>query len=249
MATRSGPNGGTFRVTEIKPRERLEFERLDEYLGMLAASALGGEDRTVITQRPPRPLPPPPVDDVIEPKRIEVDGLRWAVARVTPGTERRIARDLADEGFRPYCPLGRKLALRARVKGSSRRQRRMRQFAVFSPYLFVGCIPGHEIGRDIFDHWGERVGTVISDVSGPTFIAPRIIAEINKLEVAGQWWDDWAAQTHLRPGAQVLVTEGPFVDMRGIVESLPAEMRVTVDLNLFGRGTPVTLDACQINLV
>ena len=47
----------------------------------------------------------------------------------------------------------------------------------------------------------------------------------------------------------MLVTEGPFVDMRGIVESLPAEMRVTVDLNLFGRGTPVTFDACQINLV
>ena len=203
MATRSGANGGTFRIA----------------------------------------------DEILEPKRIEVEGLKWAVARVTPGTERRIARDLADEGYRPYCPLGRKLALRARVKGSSRRQRRMRQFAVFSPYLFVGCVPGREIGREIFDHWGERVGTVISDRSKPIFIAPRIIAEINKLEVAGQWWDDWSSQTHLRPGAKVLITEGPFVDMRGIVEALPAEMRVAVDLNLFGRATRVEFDACQVGLV
>lgn len=160
MTTRGGANGGMFHVKHIQPSERVGVERLDEYLAGLAfsADAASGEMRT---RRPARELTRRPTDDIVEPRRIEADAYRWAVARVTPGTERRIARDLADEGFHPYCPLGRKLALRARVKGSSRRQRRMRQFAVFSPYLFVGCIPGREIGREIFDHWGERVGTVI----------------------------------------------------------------------------------------
>lgn len=248
MTTRGGANGGVFHVNHIQPSERVGVERLDEYLAGLAfsADAASGEMRT---RRPARELTRRPADDIVEPRRIEADAYRWAVARVTPGTEQRIAHDLADEGFHPYCPLGRKLALRARVKGSSRRQRRMRQFAVFSPYLFIGCIPGREIGRGIFDHWGERVGTVICNLGVPTFIAPRIIAEINKLEVAGRWWDDWSTQTHLRPGAQVLITEGPFADMVGIVEALPAEMRVAVDLNLFGRATRVEFDACQVGVV
>jgi transcription antitermination factor NusG len=249
MKTRSGANGGTFRVVQIKPRVSVALERIDEYLAGLSAS-----DHREIVQflgertRRAEPLASVP-DEIVEPKQIETDGLRWVVARVMPGTERRIARDLADEGFRPYCPLGRKLALRARVKGSTHRQRRMRPFVVFSPYLFVGCIPGREIGREIYDHWGERVGTVISDTKGPHFIAPRIIANINRLEVAGRWWDSWATQTRLRPGAQVLVTDGPFADMRGIVEALPGEMRVTVDLHLFGGSAPVTFDACQVGLV
>jgi transcription antitermination factor NusG len=249
MDTRGGTGGGTFRVREIRPRERVSLESLDQYLAGQAVA--GGSDDVLVAsaQRPAREAPQPKSDEIVEPKRIDVDGRKWAVARVTPGTERRIARDLADEGFDPYCPLGRKVALRARVNGSNRRQRQVRQFAVFSPYLFVGCTPSREIGREIYDRWGQRVGTVICNAGLPTFVAPHIIAEINRLEVAGQWWEDWFHQTHLRAGAQVMVIDGPFRDMRGLIESLPAEMRVTVDIRLFGGLTPVTFDACQIGLV
>ena len=190
-------------------------------------------------------------DKLVEPTKLEVDGLRWAVARVAPGTERRVARDLAGEGYRPYCPLGRKLSVQGRVivNGAKRRRRIMRQFVVFSGYVFIGCTPGREVGREIYDRWGNRVGVVLGDAAKPTFIAPAIIAEINKLEIAGRWWDNWAAQTRLRPGKEVLVTDGPFRDMRGIIEALRAEMRVTVDLGLFGRATPVMFDAGQLELV
>jgi transcription antitermination factor NusG len=190
-------------------------------------------------------------DKLVEPAKLEVDGLRWAVARVAPGTERRVTRDLAGEGYRPYCPLGRKLSMRGRaiVNGAKCRRRIMRQFVVFSGYVFIGCALGHEVGRKIYDRWDNRVGVVLGDAAGTTFIAPEIVVEINKLEIAGRWWDNWAVQTHLRPGKKVLVTDGPFRDMRGIIEALPAEMRVTVDLRLFGRATPVMFDAGQLELV
>ena len=249
MQTRYGRNGGTFRVTQVRLRESVPVERISESLDGLSAAdyseivPLSGERARRAQQAAIAP------DEIVEPKRIKANGLKWAVARVTPGTERRVAHELAGVGFHPYCPLGRKLSLRARVKGSTHRRRIMRPFVVFAPYLFVGCIPGREIGREIYNHWGERVGTVISGRSGPTFIAPRIVAEINNLEVAGRWWDSWLTQTRLRRYAQVIVTDGPFVDMRGIIEALPAEMRVTVNLPLFGGATPVTFDACQVCLV
>ena len=187
-------------------------------------------------------------DKLVEPANLEVDGLRWAVARVAPGTERRVTRDLAGEGYRPYCPLGRKLAIQGRmvVDGVKCRRRVMREFVVFAPYLFIGCAPGHEVGREIYNRWGERVGVVLSDAAKPTFIASRIIAEINKLEVAGQWWDNWRVQTHLRTGECVRVIDGPFADLQGIVEAFPAVMRVTVRLALLGGDVPTTLNACQV---
>jgi transcriptional antiterminator NusG len=250
MKTRRGANGGTFRATGLRPAAKIPAESLEAYLAGLSA------DQRAALQYEPAPTPKPEgsapeAERLVEPVKIEVEGLRWVVARVAPGSELRVARDLAAQGYRPYCPLGRKLALRARVSrgGVERRGRRMRQFVVFAPYLFVGCAPGQEIGREIYNGFGERVGVVLGDARKPTPVAPRIIEEINKLEVAGQWWANWRGQTHLRTGGRVRVLDGPFADFEGIVEALPAEMRVRVSLSLFGGATPATFNACQVEPV
>jgi transcription antitermination factor NusG len=251
VKTRSGPNGGTFRATGVRLPQPVALERLDDYLAELAAKGELDAARYEVERRKGEAERSAEEDGLIEPVRIETEGLRWAVARVAPGAERRVARDLAGEGLTAYCPLGRRLATQGRVvvNGLRRRRRVMRQFVVFSPYLFLGCAPAREVGRDIRDRSGERIGTVIGDATGPTWVAPRIIAEINALEIAGQWWENWAGQTRLKPGAEVVVKAGAFAELRGIVEALPAEMRVTIDLDLFGRPTPVTLDVCQVDLI
>lgn len=252
MKTRSGANGGTFRAMGIRPATKIPVENIEAYLAGLSADELAAlRYEPSPAAKPCGSAPETEAEKLVEPSKIEIEGLRWVVARVTPGAERRVARELAAQGYQPYCPLGRKLALRARVSGGGveRRGRRMRQFVVFAPYLFIGCAPGHEIGREIYNALGDRVGVVLGDTAKPTFVAPEIVAEINKLEIAGRWWDNWAVQTRLRPGKEVLVTDGPFRDMRGIIEALPAEMRVTVDLALFGRATPVMFDAGQVELV
>lgn len=250
MAKRYSPSLAISRgsLLMVRPRERVAVENVESYLaGLISSGQI--ELRRYHPSAAPHPSPAPRSRDepLVDPVKIEVDDLRWAVARAVSGCERRVARDLADAGYQTYCPLGRRLAQRARIKGTSRRERRIRQFCVFSPYIFVGCPKGLEIGR----HTHDKIESVISDSRGPVYVAGRIIAAINDLELAGQWYDTkaWREQTRLTVGAQVRVTDGPFASFHGIIDGLPAEMRVKVSLNLFGRATPVHLDACQLEPV
>ena len=48
-------------------------------------------------------------------------------------------------------------------------------------------------------------------------------------------------------GESVLVTDGPFSDMIGVVDSIDMERgRVRVLVSMFGRETPVELDFLQV---
>lgn len=247
MARRYSPAAATHHVLAVRPRERVAVEEVSNYLAGLAET---GEitARRYAPSRPPHASPAPRSreEGLVEPARIEVEGVRWFVARAMSGCERRVARDLAEAGFRTYCPLGRRFVGQARLAGGKRRKA-VRQFAVFAPYVFVGCAAGLEIGKS--SH--ERIESVISDADGPIAVAARIIAGINDLELAGQWYDAlaWRGQTRLKVGSQVYVSGGPFAGLSGIVAGLPAEMRVRIDLSLFGRATPAVIDACQVEPV
>ena len=51
-------------------------------------------------------------------------------------------------------------------------------------------------------------------------------------------------------GDQVRVREGPFDNFEGTVASVDQEYgRVTVTINIFGRGTPVELESWQVEVV
>jgi len=50
-------------------------------------------------------------------------------------------------------------------------------------------------------------------------------------------------------GETVRVVSGPFADFLGVIsESLPEHNRYKVLLDVFGRGTPIELDADQVRL-
>ncbi len=154
MAKRYSPSLAISRgsLLMVRPRERVAVENVESYLaGLISSGQI--ESRRYHPSAAPHPSPAPRSRDepLVDPVKIEVDDLRWAVARAVSGCERRVARDLADAGYQTYCPLGRRLAQRARIKGTSRRERRIRQFCVFSPYIFVGCPKGLEIGRHTHD--------------------------------------------------------------------------------------------------
>ena len=51
----------------------------------------------------------------------------------------------------------------------------------------------------------------------------------------------------LRKGQSIRVTDGPFIDLVGVVDDIsPAKGKVKVLLSLFGRETPVELDLLQV---
>ena len=83
------------------------------------------------------PFSPPPAPRLIDPSPIDFEGVsRWVVAICKPSMARSVGEDLPALGFRTYCPLGRRVVLRARGPGGTRR-RRIHQWAVFGRYLFV----------------------------------------------------------------------------------------------------------------
>lgn len=249
MTKRYLPSRVSQGVLAVRPRERVAVEDVSGYLAGLIESGEIASRRYLPSAAPhPSPTPRSGDDKLVEPVKVNLEGVRyWVVARAAPGCERRVAADLAAEGFATYCPLGRRFSFQARFPGTKRRARAIKQFCVFAPYLFVGATQGREIGK----HAHDKIAAVLSDAGGPIHVQGQIIAAINALEMAGQWYDtkSWREQTRLGVGAQVRVTGGPFVHLSGIIEGLPEEMRVKVTLNLFGRATPVMLDACQVELV
>jgi hypothetical protein len=59
--------------------------------------------------------------------------------------------------------------------------------------------------------------------------------------------EPWRQQEPVEPGDRVRITEGTFENFEGLVDHVDATAaRVTVMINVFGRATPVELEAWQV---
>ena len=184
------------------------------------------------------------------PVRIGVAGARWFVAHVMAGCERRVAADLVDLGFRAYCPLSATLSHRARVKGSSGRVRRVRIAPVFAAYLFVGVLPGREIGKSAHEKIIEILGDADERGEHRALEIPgALVAMINERELAREWDRAHRPVAPFRVGSEVRMKEGPFAGFSGFVAAAPVDMRVRIEAMLFGRATRLTVEARQLEPV
>ncbi|NVK22499.1 MAG: transcription termination/antitermination protein NusG [Kangiellaceae bacterium] len=69
-------------------------------------------------------------------------------------------------------------------------------------------------------------------------------AILNRIEDSG---DKPKPKTLFEPGEMVRVTDGPFADFNGVIESVNYEKsRVQVSVSIFGRSTPVELEFSQV---
>lgn len=184
--------------------------------------------------------------ELVDPVRVEEGGLRWAVLRAQRGWERQVAADLADIGFAAYCPLRTDVVwIKARYGRKPRRQ--VRQAPVFAPYLFVGAPPG----RVVAAHLHARIDDVLAGPEGPIEMPRAAIRWLNDRELDGLWdVRRTAAPRRLRPGDQVRVTSGPFVEFVGELREVgDKDLACVVELAIFGRLTPVRLGACDLDRV
>lgn len=211
----------------------------------LARIGRGGiPSRTVVARSRRRRDP----DALVDPQAVCVEGVAWTVARVVSGQERDIAEDLAAQGFRTYCPLMRVLTQPRLADG--RRPRKVRQRPVFVGYLFVGAPAGRVVARALH----EGIVDVLGDVeqrrdSRVVKALAALISAINRREMSGELDEVKRGKTRPEPrfdvGDVVRVTDGPFALFFGVVDSLIYD-RVTIDLQIFGRSTPATLDVSQL---
>lgn len=176
-----------------------------------------------------------------------VDRYRWAVAMLWSGRERKALEDLARAGFFPYLPLGSRIAYRTvgRASGLERRVRYVGAYRPFGAYVFVGQ-DARPLGRSVSRH----IVDVIGDEFGPWTIAREAIRAICQAECAGEWAHTGKAalSTGFKTGQDVRIKEGAFAGFVGVVRALQGELRYKIEMNLFGRPTKVTLEACQLEL-
>jgi transcription antitermination factor NusG len=219
--------------------KRLAFEAAE---AKRAANRQGGEDyRPSRSQRFGWLLPRR--ESSSTPQRIDETGARWVVAMCKPGNAIGVADDLRALGFRCLCPIGREVIYRARGK-NGKRERRVREYAVFGSYLFVG-----EVSEPLASSVHDRIEFVISDSGGPLSVRPQVIRVLNDLELRGKWNQVKAPAAGFQIGQEVRVTDGPFAYFLGMIEELRGNGAIKVGMDIFGQKTPVEIEACQLEKV
>lgn len=181
--------------------------------------------------------------------KIDVEGARWSVARVFSGLEREVADDLEAMGFRVYCPLRRFEVLRGRVRGKTKRERKVRERPLFPGYLFVGA-PG---AGEFATHAHEKIIDVFGNGPNQMRRLAKLITAVNVREIAGDF-DDAARAAAFRAtpfdlGSTVRVLDGPFREFLGIVSALPGDLKVQIEIMIFGRRTPAMMGSGQLEPV
>ena len=186
-------------------------------------------------------------EKLITPMPIDAAAFEWFALRVAAGCERRVATEVAEHGVKAYCPLAARFVNWCPRRSGSRR-RIIRQFPVFSRYIFVGLGPRQNVIPS--RRWNERIEAVLSDSHGPLRVPSAAIAAINAWEIAGQWDETkgWDEKTPFQPGVEVQVMQGPFAGFGATVEAIEAEGRIRVLATLFGRRTRLHVDADQLEL-
>ena len=96
----------------------------------------------------------------------------------------------------------------------------------------------------------------IKDHRGRPLVLPGI-AELQAREIAGVIAGSTPASMIFKIGDQVRVTDGPFTSFHGIIERVPnvaiedidADTRLRLLVDIFGRMTPVGLEAYQVEKI
>lgn len=222
----------------------------------------GGPKRSLTMTQAERVEARRAANEEFEPVWVAFAGARWFVGQVISGSERGVADDLIADGWRAYSPIRRDVLPRARlVGGGGKRGVAVRLRAVFPGYIFIGA-EGVAPGKSLHD----KLLGVIGSQGAPLELPGRLLEAINFREMAGEW-DALkvpsspvrfgepvsrvlkGAKARFSRGETVRIVDGVFAGLNGIVAELPVDMRVTVELALFGRATPTQFEACQIECV
>jgi len=181
------------------------------------------------------------------PQRIETEGYCWHALRVRPSlpaapAEFTIVSELRQMGLNAYCPRGaRWLIWESHHKRA--RPKTVREFPVFSRYVFCGLLDGQVVRRD------TRMGIqgVLESGGKQLSIPPAAVRFINDRELAGEWdsTQSWREKSPFKPGDEVTIVAGPFAGFQATVSALASEYAIKILIDVFGRKTPMTIETCQ----
>ena len=185
--------------------------------------------------------------DVTTSEEEVADGRAWYIVQTYSGYENKVktsleqrvkAMDLGSKIFQVFIPTVEEIEIK-------NGQRKTVSHKKFPGYVFVQMIMTENTWHVVRNTPGVTgfASTTSEQKERPT---PMPDAEVDQMIR-----DVQQAQPRMNIGfeigQQVLVTDGPFSDMIGIVDSIDMERgRVRVLVSMFGRETPVELDFLQV---
>lgn len=187
-------------------------------------------------------------------------GPRWHLVQVAPFAKDRPTVERLSRHYEAYYPLERcwkpvpqqQLSKRQRQAGISRMRETIQP--MFSRYVFTRFDPASP-WHDIFKIIGVT-GMVLRH-GLPVPISDDLVASLKANEINGAIPDTTPAINVFRIGQHIEVTDGPFATLRGEIQKIrtasldgiDATLRMIVVIQLFGRLTPVDLDAAAVRAV
>jgi transcription termination/antitermination protein NusG len=191
----------------------------------------------------------PVADDVRDAEASEQpdDGRAWYIVQTYSGYENKVktnldqrikSMDMGNKIFQVIIPTEDEIEIRDG-------QRRTVQKKLFPGYVFVQMVMQDDSWYVVRNTPGVTgfAGATSDDRSKPTALADAEVDKILKQMDTGQPRINIGFQV----GESVLVTDGPFSDMIGVVDSIDLDRgRVRVMVSMFGRETPVELDFLQV---
>jgi transcription antitermination factor NusG len=169
----------------------------------------------------------------------------WYVVEGREGKAQDARLRLAAAGMHVWMPMLRKRSPERRLKrGESNKRRPDVYIPRFGRYFFVRCILSDSLRHAINDTASVAGLLCAPGQEVPVAIPEEYIAWLGKPEQMSLR----AATTTLERGNVVRVVDGPFAGLTSRIEAVDKSTALHLLFDLFGRLTPVILDASQVEL-
>ena len=175
------------------------------------------------------------------------DGRAWYIVQTYSGYENKVktsleqrvkTMDMSNKIFQVIIPTEEEIEIKDGQRKTVSRK-------LFPGYIFVQMVMSDDswyVVRNTPAVTGFA-GATADDRAKPTPLADAEVDQILKQMTS----DKPRVNVGFQIGESVLVTDGPFSDMIGVVDSIDVEKgRVRVLVSMFGRETPVELDFLQV---
>jgi transcriptional antiterminator NusG len=190
-----------------------------------------------------------PVEGVVNKEEEQTnENLKWYVVHSFSGYEQRVAKYLEGLLLRKYPGrVGKTLIPMEEVTHRKSGKEYSRKKKLYPGYVFVQLEISDEMIMDI------RAMSNVSGFPPMNRARPVPLTKIDMGRILGQTTgtdDRKTVRITFKVGQTVRVTEGPFRNFTGVVESInPERGKIRIIFTIFGRKAPVEIDHKQVRMV
>ena len=159
--------------------------------------------------------------------------MNWFCLAIKAAQHKKIIEKLTALGVEPYYP--QRVVWRKRRAGPRQR----RSVALIPSYLFVGCDLEVISARSILSING--IVAFLGSGGDPEPVRLNDLARIRQCEDRGDYDETLLRIDQMLVGKTFPINDGPFESMMATVTSV-VNGRARVDVELFGKATPMTID-------